>query len=143
MNDKRTLHPSITLKNGLRVANFSSPHPFTFDDGSILPACPEDTVGAGKLVAKENITERYVNGVLVQDVKLDFELSESCKTLLFFLGERNDVDIVLVPLPVLQCIKNLALNYTDSFIERWLEKCRVVRVKDRMTKVIFSDKFCV
>lgn len=26
------------LSNGLRVANFSSPHPFTFEDGSVIPA---------------------------------------------------------------------------------------------------------
>ena len=28
----------ITLSNGKKVANFSSPHPFTFTDGSVIPA---------------------------------------------------------------------------------------------------------
>ena len=26
------------LSNGLKVGNFSSPHPFTFEDGSVIPA---------------------------------------------------------------------------------------------------------
>lgn len=30
--------PIVELSNGKLVANFSSPHPFTFTDGNILPA---------------------------------------------------------------------------------------------------------
>ena len=32
----------ITLSNGKKVANFSSPHPFTFTDGSVIPAVSKE-----------------------------------------------------------------------------------------------------
>jgi len=146
----RTIHPVVTLKNGLRVANFSSPHSFTFSDGTILPACPPDTVEAGKLIAEEKEKVSVINNIEFTDVDLEFRLSESCKIMLRFLTLRKDVDIILVPLPVLECIKKLKvgweaedINYNNRFQRDCLARCRVVRVKDRQTKVIYSDRFCI
>ena len=146
MNNK-TIHPVVTLKNGLRIANFSSPHPFTFDDGTILPACPEDTVVAGKLEAIENSTTKTINGVTITDVELTFRLTDDCRILLHFLINRTDVDIILVPLPVkealLDDLRNSTWTDVKDLAKRALCKCRVVRVKDRLNKIIFSDKFCI
>jgi hypothetical protein len=144
----RTIHPTVTLKNGLRVANFSSPHPFTFDDGTILPACPNSTVESGKLASIEFTEDETINGVTIEKIDLSFALSDSCATMLFFLVERKDVDIVLVPLPVLECIKDVvntqlqAKQVMNLCIEA-LAKCRVVKMKDRITKVIYSNRFCI
>ena len=138
--DKK-IHPVVTLKNGLRVANFSSPHDFRFDDGTVLPACPPDTVAGGKLVANEQATETVVNNVRIQDIKLDFEFTDSCRAMLALLAHRHDVDIILVPLPVMQCAKREGKpGVMDEVV---MPKIRVVRVADRTTKVIHSDKFCV
>ncbi len=138
--DKR-IHPVVELKNGLKVANFSSPHPFRFCDGSLLEACPPETVEAGKLIANEVITEKTIRNTKIQDIKLDFELTDDCLIFLFFLAKRTDVDIVLVPLPVMECVKKF--NGSKEWKEMVLEKIRVVRVKDRTSKVIYSDKFCI
>jgi hypothetical protein len=141
----RTIHPVVTLKNGLRVANFSSPHPFTFDDGTVLDACPKSTVLGGILDSNEIEYKQQRNGVEFTDIDLSFKLSDSCKVMLDFVCRRPDVDIVLVPLPVLQCLQNLPLvpGPQHQFINRCLLKCRVVRVRDRISKVIYSNRFCI
>ena len=141
----RTIHPVVTLQNGLRVANFSSPHPFTFDDGTVLPACPDSTVESGKLESVELEYKQQRNSVDFTDINLSFKLSDSCQVMLDFLCRREDVDIVLVPLPVLQCLQHLPIipGPQMEFIKRCLLKCRVVRMKDRIKKVIYSDKFCI
>jgi len=138
----RTIHPVVTLKNGLRVANFSSPHPFTFDDGSVLPACPESTVLSGTLDTKEDIIVTVINGIHVNNVALKFKLSHTCLVMLSFIVDRKDIDIVLVPLPVLECVKDLTYTY-DGLQARALRKIRCVRMKDRIQKIIYSDTFCV
>ena len=46
--------PAIVLNNGLTVVNYSSPHPYTFDTGEVLPACDQD------LVTKHSLLEQHV-----------------------------------------------------------------------------------
>ena len=46
----------FTLKNGLRVANFSSPHPFTFTDGTIIPAVEDEKARNLMLEVKETFS---------------------------------------------------------------------------------------
>jgi len=45
---------TTVLKNGLRVGNFSSPHDFLFNDGSILPAVDKETSRILSLVKTSN-----------------------------------------------------------------------------------------
>lgn len=141
----RTIHPVATLKNGLRVANFSSPHPFTFDDGTVLDACPKDTVLGGILDTEEKEYKQKRNGVEFTDIDLSFKLSDTCKIMLDFICRRHNIDIVLVPLPVLQCLQTVPHipGPQLDFVKRCLLKCRAVRMKDRITKVIYSDRFCI
>lgn len=119
-----------TTKSGLRIANFSSPHSFTMDDGTILPACKEDRANALML----NATEATIARDGWTDIQLRFEITERLYQAVRELQLDDSVDIVLVPLPVLEAIKQA---------NRPIGKCRVVRVKDRINKVIFSDKFCI
>lgn len=139
----RNIHPVVTLKNGLRVANFSSPHAFTFDDGTVLPACPDDTVNAGTLSSIEITEEHYIGDTRIRDVDLTFELSDTCKIMLSFIVDRPDIDIVLVPLPVMESVKKLELTKYNRLKFRALKKIRCVRMKDRIKKIIFSDVFCI
>jgi hypothetical protein len=123
--------PIITLLNGLRVANMSSPHPFNFTTGEVLPACSADEAQRLKLDSVE-IEEPGIKGTI--DIRLQFKLNEVVTTHLHELNAREDVDIILVPFPVLQAMK-------DS---HWaIGKCRVIRVADRVSKAICCDRFCI
>lgn len=139
----RQIHPVVTLKNGLRVANFSSPHPFTFTDGTVLPACSDETCRAGTLNSIEIATERIVKDVATTDVQLTFELSDTAKVMLSFIVDRADIDIVLVPLPLMESVKKLGLMDYNKLRWRAEKKIRCVRMADRIKKIIFSDKFCI
>ena len=111
------------------IANFSSPHEFTFDDGTVLPACSKDHSRRMMLDAIEN--EDY-NGVWT-DIKLTFGMSPEVRAHLTLLEKDDLIDIILVPLPVFQLIA----------AEGDIGKARVCRVADRVTKVIHHDRFCI
>lgn len=124
----------ITLSNGKRVANFSSPHPFAFEDGSVLKAV--DNIKAEKLKVTF-IEEELPKG----DIKLSFKLShdvfvemESWKK----MYENELVNVVFCPLPMIVAIK-------ETFGEEWLVKSpfRSIRVEDRINKVISINKQCI
>lgn len=125
-------HPIVQLSNGLRVANFSSAHPFTFSDGTVLPGC---ALEMGKALELQKTEVPVVNSHgRWADVRLVFELSEPVATALAVLEARPDVDIVLVPLPVLEAIRETELDFP---------KARVMRAVDRVTRTVCIDKFCV
>lgn len=142
--------PVVRLSNGLRVANFSSPHSFNFVDGSVLPACTADRSQAMALDAREievkNMTR--TNGVLTifqsggipfTDIYLEWEMTKNVKDDLYDLmssGEWEEFDILLVPLPVMQAIKKDGMTSL-------LDKARCVRIADRVTKAAHIDRFCL
>lgn len=131
--------PIVHLKNGLIVANFSSPHSFRFDDGSELSACSEERARLLMLNAEEITVKRSNDqGVVWTDICLNFTLSDSVKTALKQL-ETLGVDIVLVPLPVMQAVKKNTSCVPDNVIT----KLRVCRVEDRVKKIISSTRFCL
>jgi len=124
--------PVITLKNGVRVANFSSPHPFTFVDGSVLPACSPERAQATKLESIETpVPHPTLPGVV--DISLRWGMTHAIASDLAVLNERDDVDVVLVPFPVMTALKEAGQP---------VGKARVIRVADRVAKTIFTDKFC-
>ena len=129
-----TNSPTITLSNGLTIANFSSPHPFIFTTGEVLPACED--AWAKEMMLDINETEYPVNedGLMWTDVSLKIDVPKNVRTELYKLMHKNAVDIVLVPHMVLQAMKDHPM-ITD--------KCRVIRVADRITKEIYPDKFCI
>ena len=54
------MHTSINLNNGIRIVNFSSPHPFNFVTGEILPACEKEWVRKMSLdIAETNSKSAY------------------------------------------------------------------------------------
>ena len=50
-----TQAPTAILSNGVGVANFSSPHPFNFTDGTVLDRCDSERVAAGLSLSGRNL----------------------------------------------------------------------------------------
>lgn len=119
----------ITLKSGIIVGNFSSPHQFLFDTGEVLP-------GVSPEVSRERMVESHEEETLNEkgwtDISLRFSLNEEVEKLL--REAQKDVDVLLVSLPTLTAWKEAGYE---------VGKLRTVRVKDRATKEVFADKFCV
>jgi hypothetical protein len=134
----------ITLKNGLRIANFSSPHPFIFDDGSMLPAVSREESESLSMRVEEDENPFWTNGVRVSHVHVKFIITPAVKEALekaVDAYEEGKIDIVLVPRPLLDALKeNEEYQWSDEDV--YVSPFRTIRVKDRITKVIFSDKFC-
>ena len=136
--------PVVTLSNGLRVANFSSPHSFKFTDGTVLPACTATRAQTLMLEAEELTLKTYItqtnvssNGmhvhVPITDILLSWKMSDVVAEALVALQANADVDVVLVPLPVMTALKEYGHEPG---------KARVIRVADRVTKEIHIDRFC-
>ena len=138
-NGKSAGFPAITLSNGLTVVNYSSPHPYKFETGEVLPACDEYLVKYHSLA--ENHMESPVKrgDVSWTDIKIVDTLTELQMESLRMLNADPDVDIVLVPLRVLKAIKKEYAVGTSNFKK---SKFRVCRIEDRINKVLASDKFC-
>lgn len=126
----------VELSNGVKVANFSSPHPFTFTDGTVLPAVSKEVSETLKVTFIETPTD---NPRGFADVRLDFELSEAVmdqvgRWQVMFLN--SEVDVVLCPLPMIQALKKY-LSPSDMFDSPF----RCVRMGDRIKKLAEIDKF--
>jgi len=125
--------PIIELANGVKVANFCSPHPFNFTTGETLPACSPERVKALSLKVVE-WTGRNPNNPDITDIEISFELTDEVVRALELAQER-EVDVVLVPFPLLAAVKE-----AGSFPR--FSKIRVIRSADRITKAIHPDRFC-
>lgn len=159
-NYKNTV-PKVRLNNGLVVANFSSPHPFTFDDGWTLAACSPERASALMLEAKETVVQ---NPGGWQDIHIGFRMSYEVFLAIAALRDV-EADVVLVPLVVRQAAEELidcvmggqigpysleeaynfpaeAVGYLDDFCAQF-KRLRTIRCKDRVTKVNYSDRFCM
>lgn len=135
--------PVATLKNGISVCNFSSPHSFTFDDGTVLEACSPERCRNLSLLQEEVV---YPNPIYpkLQDINLEFKMSDLVLDALEEL--KNFKGIVLVPFPVMEAIKENGMrNDSSDQIRDEIQyfPFRVCRVADRVNKTLFSNKFCV
>jgi len=129
--------PVIILKNGIRIANFSSPHPFNFVTGERLLACEDEWVNKMKLDIEEVEYFHGGSGIEWVDVELKISIPKHVREALYILMHDSHIDIILVPHMVLQAMKN---HKKYGMIT---DKCRVIRCADRITKEIYSDKFCI
>ena len=132
-------YPSIKLEEkGIRVVNYSSPHPYTFHTGEVLPACSDEVAQETKLEANHG---KVYNDKGWLDVSISYCLSKMQHEELPKLIAFNEIDIILVPYPVLNALKECW-----EHDERWDDvfyKVRVCKLHDRITKVIRADEFCV
>ena len=117
----------------LVIANFSSPHAFTFVGGAVLPACSPERATILQMEARE--TESPNPGGWV-DVAMEYAMSEAVEGGLaeaVLQAIEDHIDVILVPLPVLLALRGR--EFPVAF--------RGVRVADRLTKEAYADKFCV
>lgn len=124
----------ITLSNGKKVANFSSPHSFTFTDGSVLPAVTNEEAERLKVTFIET---HYLRG----DVGLRFELtddirSEISKWMDIYYDPLEHIDVVFCPSPMLTALHNEGFNVLNS-------PFRSIRIEDRIKKLVSIDKQCI
>lgn len=127
----------VTLSNGKKVANFSSPHPFTFEDGTVLPACSPEHANHYKVEMIEDTVSESLKG----DIYLYFRLSPQVIELMEMYGEMWEnglVDVVFCPLPMLTAMKE---QYGSHAI--YESPFRSVRMTDRISKLVSISKQCV
>ena len=135
------------LSNQLIVGNFSSPHPFTFDDGSVLSAVSDYDSERLKVTFTETIIRdehkfRKLHSD-VSTVQLKFTLNEEIENEMkewLKMWEHNDVDIVLCPLPMIQALQQ---GHESNFMSLLNSPFRAVRMKDRIKKLSSIDTFTI
>ena len=131
--------PVTTLKNGLVVGNFSSPHDFNFDTGEILKACDPERSERLKVDFIPNISIQNIRGIEIKNNSLTFGLTPELKEeVVKILMSRNNPDIILIPLPMIQAIKKDMpdLNISET-------QFRGVKMKSRTEKLTLSQEFCI
>jgi hypothetical protein len=124
----------ITLSNGKRVANFSSPHSFKFEDGSVLPSQSPEIAEKLKVTFIE--TELHDGS---GDVYLEFELSERVRIEMdrwMRVWKEHAVDVVYCPLPMITALKQEGYNLISS-------PFRSIRIEDRIKKLVSIHKQCI
>jgi hypothetical protein len=138
--------PVVHLSNGLRVVNFSSPHPFNFVDGSVLSACSKERSTALELGRKDSEVAWHnplqaVKGEILA-VTPGFLLTDKVEDELTTLEGWWDIDIILVPFPVIQLLREHAIARQEfpSLMARY-SKAATVIMADRITKAAAIDKF--
>lgn len=126
--------PIITLTNGRRVMNFSSPHNFTFTDGTILPAVSNEESERLKIL----FIETPVKGGLRGDTHLNFSLTDAVEEAILrfhHLVEDDLVDVIYCPLPMIKAIRKI---YGDDYLVK--SRFRAVRIEDRIKKLVSVEK---
>jgi len=118
----------VTLTNGKRVGNFSSPHSFTFTDGTVLPAVSAEVANHLKVEFHE---QEEGNG----DISLSFSLSDAVMQEVR-MWEKQGVDVVFCPLPMMTALKEAGYDIRNS-------PFRSIRIEDRVAKLVSIDKQCI
>jgi hypothetical protein len=129
--------PSLTLSgSNLTVVNFCSPHQFDFDNGDALPPCSTERVKALSLGSADKISEKVLpSGKMISLVSKVFILTDAILSELKALEDDVQVDVVLVPFPLLQALQQGGHGLFYS-------KPATVSV-DRLSKMASSTHFCV
>lgn len=122
--------PKATLSTGLKIVNFSSAHAFEFDDGTKLQACSLDRCESLSAHVAEHLNEVCEGYTTIQ---LKTELSEICRLELARLQADPEIDLILVPLMIAEAAAEEGIR----------NKIVVVRMRSKITKVAFHNKFCV
>ena len=128
----------ITLKNGTKIANFSSPHPYTFEDGTSLDRCDMREAGLFKVQFREKVVKdvRDLTGI-----EMDFMLSKALLSRMNMweqLYNEKKVDVVICSLPLLTALKKIL-----DVKELMKMPFRGIRTKVRTKKVLLTDRFVI
>ncbi len=97
----------VSLKNGTRVANFSSPHIYTFEDGTKMSKCDMREAGLFKVQFREKVVKDIRD---IAGIEMDFMLSKALMSRINMweqLYNEKKVDVVLCSLPLLTALKKI------------------------------------
>lgn len=137
--------PSVTLTNGLVVANYSSPHSFLFEDGTILEKCSDERATITKLDVQEShqCTDAILTSIKVEWYLTWFLQEEIEKILTVWDRDELPWDVIITPLPLLQ-----TMTFKNTVLYGRLSTCdhpfRTGRLVDRLEpKKLSISKFCV
>lgn len=136
----------IQLSNGKKVGNFSSPHPFTFEDGSVLPAVSPEEAERLKVDFIETPIDRMQFRVptgMDGDIELRFKLNDAVKQRMWEWRQMSDkklVDVVYCPLPMIQAIRT-ENGYSMYYLIT--SPFRAIRMVDRIQKLVSITKQCI
>jgi len=145
--------PNIKLSNGLIVANFSSPHKFEFEDGNILEKCTDQRAEKLKVIFNETKKTEKIRNIDIQNISLDFELSEAIVVQINNILRWNknvdrlgqspkSFDVIIVPLSMLTAIKN-SKYITEKMKKEALKIFKVIKMKSRTEKVVKIGEWCI
>ena len=149
IKETTTIGQIIKLSNGLKVGNFSSPHPFTFEDGSVIPAVNDIDSQRLKIDFNETIIEnemaRGFDTDIFKTISLSFGLSDAVEEEMdkwYKLWQVRKVDIVLCCLPMIQRLNELEMINQETYCVL-NSPFRAIRIKDRIKKLISIDTFTI
>lgn len=126
----------VTLSNGKRVANFSSPHEFVYEDGTVLPAQPNDVSEKLKIIFNEFPME---DGDIILAFTLPPEVEIEMQRY-YRMWLDKEVDVVVCPLPMITAIKESAIYGIDYLYH---SPFRSIRIEDRIKKLVSIHKQCL
>lgn len=142
--------PRAVLSNRVRVVNFSSPHPFLFEDGTELARCHPDRVSAFKMEVHE--ISILAGAGLWHDIYVRHLVTDVIITEMIRLHEDREIDIIIVPRVLLDAMKDWKRAIEEEMKGPlqgggrvlWTDnKCRTIRQKERKDPPVnFIDKFC-
>lgn len=127
---KPTIPITEIIKEGVTIVNFCSPHQFNFITGEVLEACSQERSTRLQLEAVER---KRKNPKGWTDLNISYELTDDIRSELKELQDDENIDIIIVPMPLLSALK----RETDD-----IGKCRTIRFTDRMRKEVHSNRFC-
>ena len=82
-------YPMIKLDNGLNVVNYSSPHPYTFDTGEVLPMCTKEVSSRTTLKEDHEVVDSTIRGIPIKDVFINYKLQPGMVMEPSWSGKRN------------------------------------------------------
>jgi prephenate dehydrogenase len=126
--------PVAVLKSGMTVGNFSSPHPFTFEDETVLQGCDAERCKALSL-REEEVEAPFLGDARkygVTAVTPKFGITDEVRSAL--VQASYEADLVLISFPTLSALKEA------GELENFLSVCTIRA--DRLTKKVSTTKFC-
>ncbi len=113
--------PAVRLKSGLVVANFSSPHVYNFDDGSVLGRCEPDRVEGGSVDNRRIFVEGPKGSKLVRLIPT---VGPILHGMLREVEYDDDIDLVLVSTYVARTIA--CLGFVKPVVSKMVDKSNLI-----------------
>jgi len=149
IKEPTTVGQIIKLSNGLKVGNFSSSHPFTFEDGNVIPAVNDNDSQRLKVDFIETVIKNECavgfDADIYKTISLSFDLSDDVQEEMekwYKLWQIRKVDIVLCCLPMIQRLNELEMINQETYCVL-NSPFRAIRIKDRIKKLISIDTFTI